>query len=254
MLGFCDFGIKECTKQTRKQIITMKLFIRGVRSGIPIGVGYIPVSFSFGIIAVSYGFEWWQALMISMLTLTSAGQLAGISIMINPARYVEMLVSQLTINIRYSFMSVSLSQKVDDGFSGIKRWLLGFFMTDEIFAVSSAQNVVSARFFAGLSVAPYIGWTLGTLFGSLLGNVLPDLVMNSLCIAIYGMFVAIVAPESKKSLKMLSVVAIAVAVSCLLYYLPLFDFISSGVSVSISAVVAAIFGALLFPIKEGDDE
>ncbi len=232
----------------------MKLFIRGVKSGIPIGIGYIPVSFSFGIIAVSYGFAWWQALLISMLTLTSAGQLAGISVMVNPARYFEMLVSQLTINIRYSFMSVSLSQKADSGFCGIKRWLLGFFMTDEIFAVASVQNEVSTRFFAGLAVAPYIGWTLGTLFGSVLGNILPEIVMNSLCIAIYGMFVAIVAPVAKGSLKMLSVIAVAVAVSCLIYYLPVLDFISGGISVSVAAVVAAVFGAALFPIKEDGDE
>lgn len=232
----------------------MKQFIRGLRSGIPIGIGYLSVSFSFGIIAVSYGFAWWQALIISMLTLTSAGQLAAVGIMVNPAQYLEMLISQLTINIRYSFMSVSLSQKTDRGFVGIKRWLLGFFMTDEIFAVASAQSEVSTRFFLGLSVAPYIGWTLGTLFGSLLGNVLPEIVMNSLCIAIYGMFVAIVVPETKKSLKLLAVVAVAIAVSCLLYYLPIFDFVSGGISVSISAVVAALFGAFLFPIKEGGDE
>ena len=88
----------------------MKLFIRGLKSGIPIGIGYIPVSFSFGILAVSYGFHWWQALLISMTTLTSAGQLAGIGIMVNPGQYIQMLISQLTINVRYSFMSVSLSQ------------------------------------------------------------------------------------------------------------------------------------------------
>lgn len=228
----------------------MKQFKRGLRSGIPIGIGYLSVSFSFGILAVSYGFSWWQALLISMTTLTSAGQLAGIGIMVNPAQYIEMLVSQLTINIRYSFMSVSLSQKTDKGFVGIKRWLLGFFMTDEIFAVASAQNEVSAKFFAGLSVAPYIGWALGTLFGSILGNVLPESVMNALCIAIYGMFIAIIAPEAKKSIKLLSVIAFAVAVSCILYYVPIFKGISSGISVSISAVAAAVFGALLFPIKE----
>ncbi len=228
----------------------MKLFIRGVRSGIPIGLGYLSVSFSFGILAVSYGLEWWQAVIISMTTLTSAGQLAGIDIMIRPAQYIAMLVSQLTINIRYSFMSVSLSQKVDKNFGGIKRWLLGFFMTDEIFAVASAQNEVSARFFAGLAVVPYIGWTLGTLFGSLLGNILPETVMNALCLAIYGMFIAIIAPDTKKSPKLLAVVALAVALSCSFEYLPLLKEVSDGIAISICAVVAAIFGALLFPVKE----
>lgn len=230
----------------------MKHFIRGVRSGVPIGLGYLSVSFSFGILAVSYGLTWWQAVIISMTTLTSAGQLAGIDIMAHPGQYIPMLVSQLTINIRYSFMSVSLSQKVDKSFRGIKRWLLGFFMTDEIFAVASAQNEVSTRFFAGLAVVPYIGWTLGTLFGSLLGNILPETVMSALCLAIYGMFVAIVAPPAKKSPKLLAVVAFAVALSCAFEYLPLLKAVSDGIAISVCAIAAAVFGALLFPVKEGD--
>lgn len=228
----------------------MKRFVRGLKSGVPIGLGYLSVSFTFGILAVSYGFVWWEAVVISMTTLTSAGQLAAIGIMVNPGQYIEMLISQLTINVRYSFMSVSLSQKVSSEFRGIKRWLLGFFMTDEIFAVASAQNEVDTKFFAGLSVAPYFGWTLGTLAGSLLGNVLPGNVMNALCIAIYGMFIAIIAPVAKKSIKLLSVIAVAVALSCCFYYLPFLKTVSSGISVSICAVSAAVFGALLFPVKE----
>lgn len=232
----------------------MKHFIRGLRSGIPIGLGYLSVSFTFGILAVSYGLSWWQAVLISMTTLTSAGQLAGIKVMLAPAQYIQMLISQLTINLRYSFMSVSLSQKVEKSFCGIKRWLFAFFMTDEIFAVASAQNQVSTRFFAGLAVFPYLGWTLGTLLGSLLGNVLPEKVMSALCIAIYGMFVAIVAPCTKKSRPLLAVVAFAVALSCAFYYLPFLKTVSSGISISVCAVAAAVFGAIFFPPKEVKDD
>lgn len=231
----------------------MKDFIRGLKSGVPIGLGYLSVSFTFGILAVSYGFEWWQALLISMTTLTSAGQLAGIGIMVNPGQYIEMLISQLTINIRYSFMSVSLSQKTSEEFRGFKRWIMGFFMTDEIFAVASAQNSVGAKFFGGLAVIPYIGWSLGTLLGSVLGNILPESIMNALCIAIYGMFVAIIAPVAKKSAKLLCVIAFAVILSCAFYYLPVFSNISSGISISICAIISAIFGAILFP-KEAENE
>ena len=108
----------------------MHSFLRGLRAGVPIGLGYLSVSFSFGIMAVASGFTWWQALLISATTLTSAGQLAGIGVMAVPGQYVSMLISQLTINIRYSFMSLSLAQKTAPSFRGIKRWLLGFFMTD----------------------------------------------------------------------------------------------------------------------------
>ncbi len=231
----------------------MKDFIKGLKSGIPIGLGYLSVSFTFGILAVSYGFEWWQAVLISMTTLTSAGQLAGINIMLNPAQYIEMLISQLTVNIRYSFMSVSLSQKTSPQFSGLRRWILGFFMTDEIFAVASNEEVVTTKFFSGLTVFPYLGWTLGTLLGAVLGNVLPQGVMNALCLAIYGMFIAIVAPKAKESKTLLLVVGVAVTLSCLFYYVPVINTLSSGFSVSVCAVLAALFGALLFPVKEEQD-
>lgn len=228
----------------------MKDFTKGLKSGVPIGLGYLSVSFTFGILAVSYGFEWWQAVLISMTTLTSAGQLAGINIMLNPCQYIQMLVSQLTINIRYSFMSLSLSQKVTREFSGLKRWLLGFFMTDEIFAVAANEDAVTTKFFAGLTVFPYLGWTLGTFLGAILGSILPESVMSALCLAIYGMFIAIVSPKAKESKSMLLVVAVAVTLSCLFYYAPVLNAVSSGIAISVCAILAAVFGALLFPVKE----
>lgn len=232
----------------------MKDFKKGVRLGVPIGLGYLSVSFAFGILAVSKGFKWWQALIISMTTVTSAGQLAALDIMLSPARYAEMLFSQLTINIRYSFMSVSLSQKVSKEFSGIKRWILGFFMTDEIFAVASTQKKVGARLFLGLSVMPYLGWTTGTLLGSIMGNVLPESVMNALNLAIYGMFIAIIVPDAKRSLKLCTVILISVALSLAFYYLPFLAEVSSGIAVCVCAITAALVGALVFPVKEECDD
>ena len=225
-------------------------FLRGLKSGVPIGLGYLSVSFSFGILAVSKGLHWWQAVVISMVTVTSAGQLAGVGIMINPGQYIEMLISQLTVNVRYSFMAISLSQKTDSKFRGLYRWLLGFFITDEIFAVASNEESVSRSFFTGLSLIPWLGWTMGTLLGALLGNILPDSLMSALCIAIYGMFVAIIAPKAKKSKSLLVVVFIALALSCIFYYTPLLKEISSGITVSVCAILAAVIGAIVFPVKE----
>ena len=225
-------------------------FFRGVKAGIPIGLGYLSVSFTFGIMAVSYGFHWWQALLISMLTVTSAGQFAGIGTMLYPGQYIEMLVSQLTINVRYSFMSISLSQKTDEKFKGIWRWLFGFMMTDEIFAVASTEKEVSRSFFAGLMTTPYLGWSLGTLIGALLGNVLPHRLMSALSLAIYGMFVAIVMPGMKERSAVVMVVLLALGLSSLFYYVPVLSQVSSGLAISICAIVAALAGAALFPVNE----
>ena len=86
----------------------MNSFLFGLKSGIPIGLGYLSVSFTFGIMAVSYGFEWWQAVLISMTTVTSAGQLAGIGVMIEPGQYLQMLISQLTV-LFYVYLSFAKS-------------------------------------------------------------------------------------------------------------------------------------------------
>ncbi len=224
-------------------------FKQGFKDGIPIGLGYLSVSFTFGIMSIIAGLYWWEAVLISMLCVTSAGQLAGIQVMISPGRYLEMLISQLTINVRYSFMSISLSQKVTEKFSGIWRWIFGFMITDEIFAVAVSKPVVRRAYFAGLCVAPYAGWTAGTLAGALLGDVLPKSVMSALGIAIYAMFVAIVVPEMKKSKPVIMVVILAAILSCMFTYIPVIKEVPAGISISICAVVSAMVMAIIRPIK-----
>ena len=231
----------------------MQNYKRGLAAGIPIALGYMSVSFTFGIMAVSYGLAWWQALIISMTTVTSAGQFAGIGIMIHPGQYFQMLISQITINIRYSFMSISVGQKADSRFKGFSRWILGFMMTDEIFAVATQEESVSRSFFAGLATLPYIGWALGTLFGSILGSILPERLMSALSLAIYGMFVAIVVPEMKKSRPVVLVVILAILLSCMFYYVPFLSTISSGITITVVAVAAAVIASLLFPVMDEAD-
>ena len=232
----------------------MENFKRGISSGIPIGLGYLSVSFTFGMMAVSAGLTWWEALLISMLTVTSAGQFAGLGMMILPGQSIAMLISQFTINIRYCFMSVALSQNLEPKFKGVYRWLLGFFMTDEIFAVACGERQVTRSFFAGLAVMPYLGWSGGTLFGALVGAILPDSLISALSLAIYGMFIAIVVPDLRTNRKIILVVAIAAGLSCLFYFVPALQNISSGLTISISAIAAAVVGAALFPVKIDDEE
>ena len=228
----------------------MSNYTRGLKAGIPIALGYLSVSFTFGIIAISYGLSWWQALIISMTTVTSAGQFAGIGIMLHPGQYFQMLISQITINIRYSFMSISVGQKADECFTGLSRWILGFMMTDEIFGVAAQEESVSRSFFAGLATLPYLGWSVGTLLGAILGSILPDRLMSALSLAIYGMFVAIVVPEMKKTRPVLIVVVLAMLLSCAFHYIPFLSSISSGITITIVAISAAVVGAILFPVDE----
>ncbi|MCR5202171.1 MAG: AzlC family ABC transporter permease [Lachnospiraceae bacterium] len=231
----------------------MKDYKKGLKAGIPIGLGYFSVSFTFGIMAHSMGFYWWQATLISILVVTSAGQFQAIKTMLYPGQYLEMIISQLTINIRYSFMSISLGQKTEEKFKGIYKWLLGFFVTDEIFAVAVMEKEVTRAFFAGLATIPWIGWTIGTMIGALLGNVLPESVLSALGLAIYSMFVAIVIPDVKKYKSVAIVVIIAAFISILLTYVPVLKSIPKGFAVSIAAIISAGIGAMLFPLKAEEE-
>ena len=157
----------------------MDEFKQGIKDGGAIGIGYFSVSFTFGIAAVASGLDWWQALVVSVMNVTSAGQFAGITIMSAAGSYIEMAISQFIINLRYALMSISLSQKVTREFNTPKKMLLGFCVTDEIFAVSmSREGEVSSKYFAGLIVLPILGWHLGTVSGAILGDVLPNNIVS----------------------------------------------------------------------------
>lgn len=233
----------------------MTNFKKGLNDGIPIALGYISVSFTFGLKAVSLGLTWWEAVLISLTNLTSAGQFAGLDIMIRGSGFwIEMLCTQFIINLRYSLMSLSLLQKSDNSLKGIHRWLTGFGITDEIFVVSTGnEKEISNKYLYGLMLLPILGWTGGTLLGAVAGHILPDVVINSLNIAIYGMFLAIIIPPSKKNSAVLKVVTISVLLSCAFKWLPILNNVSSGFVIIICTVAAASVGAILFPVKEEEN-
>ncbi|MEE0409932.1 MAG: AzlC family ABC transporter permease [Clostridia bacterium] len=233
----------------------MENYNRGRTAGIPIALGYLSGSFTFGIMAVSYGLSWWQAVLISMTTVTSAGQFAGIGIITAGGSFFELALSQFVINLRYSLMGISLSQKLDKSFTAPKRAVLGHALTDEIFGVSvSRTKPVTPLYFLGLATLPYIGWSLGTALGAVFGELLNPTLRDALSVAIYGMFIAIIVPEAKNSLKTAFIILLAVAISCVICYVPVFGFISDGFSIIICAVTASVIGALLFPVKEDTDD
>lgn len=230
-------------------------FKRGVLHGVPIFLGYLAVSFSFGIFAVGSGLSVIETVMISMFNLTSAGQLAGAPIIASAGSLIELALGQLVINLRYSLMSVSLSQRLDGTVKLRHRFLIAFANTDEIFAVSVSQpEQVSKSYMYGLIVPPYLGWTLGTLLGALAGTILPEMVISALGVAIYGMFVAIVVPEMKGHKATALCVLFAILLSCLFYYVPVLNRVSGGFVIIICAVAASALFALIAPIPVKDEE
>ncbi len=240
-------------------------FLQGLKDGIGIALGYISVSFTFGIAAVSSGVPVWAAVLISMTNVTSAGQFAGLPLIVASAPYIEMILTQLVINIRYSLMSLSLTQKLDSSFTLIDRLLISFMNTDEIFAVASSAadtgrgsssygKYVSRSYMYGLILLPFLGWVFGTFLGAAAGSLLPNFLQSAFGIMIYGMFIAIIIPPSKKMKTIRMVVIVSAILSCIFTFVPILNNISSGFSIIICTLISAAIAAVLFPIEQNDTQ
>ncbi len=226
-------------------------FKSGLVDGLPICLGYLSVSFAFGIFAVKSGLYIWQTVLISLFNVTSAGQLAAVPIIATAGSLFELALTELVINSRYSLMSVSLSQRLDSGVSTLDRLIIAFVNTDEVFAVSGrGSGQVLSRYMYGLIILPYIGWSLGTLFGAFAGELLPPVVVSALGIAIYAMFVAIVVPEMKRAPKTALCVALSAVLSLAFRYIPGLSSIPAGFTIVICAVLASAVFAAFAPIPD----
>ena len=223
----------------------------GVQRGLPVGMGYFSVSFGFGAMAAAQGIKALDAALISVSNLTSAGQFAGLTLIVAGATLWEMVLTQLVINSRYALMSLALSQRMGQRIGFVPRLVIAFFNTDEIFALAMARTEpLTVPFMLGLGSLSMIGWTGGTLLGALAGSVLPAGIRTALGVMLYGMFIAIVVPPAKKEKEILAVVILALVFSCLFTYVPVLKEVSAGISIVICTVAAAAAGAALFPIRD----
>jgi len=230
-------------------------FLEGLGKGIPICVGYLAVSFTFGIWAAEGGIPIWQVIFISLSNLTSSGQFAGAGLMMARATFFEIGLSVLVINLRYSLMSLALSQKIVKGTKTIQKLIFGFGVTDEIFAVASTRDrEVTAYYMYGLMLTPIVGWTGGTALGAIVGSILPARIADAMGIALYAMFIAVIVPPAKKSLPVLFAIIISIIVTCIIKYVPVFSFITDGFAMIIATVVASAIMARLRPVEEGGNE
>ena len=229
-------------------------FSNGLRDGIPICLGYVSVAFTFGLMCTENGLPFWIAVLISLTNLTSAGQFAGTALIIAGGGLLEIGITTFVINLRYMLMSLSISQKVDAKLSVPKHMAMSFGVTDEIFGVSmQKKGNITFAYFMGLMMLPILGWSGGTLVGAVAVSLLPDMVRSALGIAIYGMFLAIIIPPASTERAIAWVIAIAGLISCVLYYVPLFNSISGGWMIIICAVVTSSIAAILWPVPDEEE-
>ena len=228
-------------------------YLRGLRQGLPIGIGYFAVSFTLGIVMRNAGLSAWEGALMSLVNNTSAGEAAGTAIIQNGGSYAEMALSQLVINLRYLLMSAALILHVDKQLSVKHRMLMSLDITDEVFALSVMQpKPLSPYFSYGVMCSTIPFWAAGTALGIVFGNILPSDIVRALSVALYAMFVAVVIPPCRKNRKLIAVVISSMALSFICSRAPYVSALSEGNRIIILTVVLGTVFALLFPPEEDE--
>jgi predicted branched-subunit amino acid permease len=227
--------------------------LAGLKDGLPIGLGYLAVSFSLGIAAGKAGFTSFQGFVISLFCSASAGEYAAFTLIIANASYFEVAIMTLVANARYLLMSCALSQKIRPETSIRTRMSMGFCISDEIFGAAIGQKGwLSPVYYAGVILGALPMWAIGTALGIEMGEILPANVVTALSVSLYGMFLAIIIPAGKKDKVVCVLVVLSFALSWMLAKLPAFAGISEGMRTILLTVVISAAAAVLFPKKEGD--
>ena len=226
-------------------------FKEGIRDGFPICLGYISVSMAFGLTAVKSGLPLWAAVLVSLTNVTSAGQFAGVNLLLAQSSYIQLMITTFIINLRYFLMSISVSQKVEAKFGIKERLIASFGITDEVFAVSmQRRSELTFSYMLGLIVTPIAGWTFGTLIGAVATTLLPEALTDAMGIMLYGMFIAIIIPPARENRSVLIAILLAIGASYAFAYVPALSAMSGGWSVIIITVGVSALMAWLFPIAE----
>lgn len=228
-----------------------KWFIKGMRHGVPIGLGYFAVAFTLGITAKNVGLTPLQSALMSFTMHASAGEVAALTVIAAGSGYIEMAITQLVINLRYLLMSCALSQKVSEKLWFPHRFFISYFITDEIFGISSTvTGDLNPWYTYGAACVASPGWVLGTFLGAVVGNILPANVASAMNVALYGMFLAVIIPPARKN-KVIAVIVVtsmlaSSALTLLSEVLPL----SSGMRILILTVLIAGIAAYVHPVEE----
>lgn len=228
---------------------------KGLRDGVPIALGYFAVAFTLGIVAKKAGLTAVQTFLATALTNASAGGYAGFTAIAENASYIDVALTMLIVNARYLLMSAALSQKLSPNTPIAHRMLVAFDVTDEIFGISVAvKGTLNPYYNYGAMSVSIPGWALGAAMGVIMGNVLPQSIVSALSVGLYGMFLAIIIPPARKNKVIAGIVVISMALSFLFTKIPFISGLSSGIRVIILTIIIALAAAVLFPVKEEEDE
>ena len=232
-----------------------RIFLNGMRDGVPIALGYFAVSFSLGIAARNAGLTPLQGFFASLLNNASAGEYAAFTLIAANATLFQVALITLIANARYLLMSCALAQRFAPGTPFFHRLIIAYDVTDELFGITISRPGCLNPFYtygAILLAAP--AWAFGTAFGIMAGNALPLHAVSALSVALYGMFLAIIIPPARKNKVVAVLIVISFALSFFGSYVPGISALSDGTRTILLTVLISAAAAILFPVKNTQEE
>lgn len=176
----------------------------GLRSGIPLAAGYIPVALTFGLLAKTTGLSLFETFLMSALVFGGASQYMSLSMLAVHTGIIEIIMTTFIVNIRHFLFSASLNQLVERDVPWKKAFYAFFAVTDESFAVAALRKEkLTTRYMIGLGSTGYASWVFWSAAGHVAGAGMPSVLQESMSIALYAMFIGLLVPALKKQRKVL---------------------------------------------------
>lgn len=217
-------------------------------------MGYFAVAFSLGIIAKKAGLTAPLGFFSSFFTRASAGEYGVYSLIAINAAYIEIVAISLVANLRYMLMSAALSQKIPPATPWYHRVLMACCITDEVFGISvNHQGYTPPAYTYAAALVSTVCWAAGCAAGIIAGGLLPSSMVSALSVALYGMFIAIIMPPSRRDRNVLYAVVASFALSGVCAVFPYISEWSTGTRTIVLTVAISLVAAWLKPIKDTDD-
>ncbi len=224
-------------------------FAGGLKEGIGIFIGYMPIALAFGLLSKNTGLSLAHTTGMSLIVFAGASQFMALELIAIGTGHLEIVFSTFMVNIRHLLMSMSLHERIPRE-SKPRKAFAAFFVTDEVFAVASTrEGEVRSTYIYGLGIMAYLGWTIHTGIGYVAGTFLPVNLQEGMGVALYAMFIGLLVPAVHVYRKAFFLAAAAAVLNSLFGL-----FLPTGWAIISAVIVAVLLFEFIGDTSSGDTE
>ncbi|MBT1280332.1 AzlC family ABC transporter permease [Thermoanaerobacter sp. CM-CNRG TB177] len=220
----------------------VKKSINGVKSALPIVLGYLPIGFAYGLVGVKSGFTISQVVALSLFVYAGSAQFIAISLLSAGTNIVTLVSTIFIVNLRHFLYSTSLSQYMKH-ISRKHIPILSFFITDETYAVAITDLQNNSKYTEGyfyqLFLTSYTAWVFASFLGAVSATLIGGSINIGLDFALPAMYIALLFMQISGYKKVFISVFSGLLSITLMFVLP------GNTNVIVAALIGAGMGVLL---------